>query len=343
MTHEDAHQMHPEVEARVREFVHALRSSPSAKFVLAIIVSGSACRGEEIWRNGRLISDIDLMLVTRHTNPHRSRALATIMVPFQAAGIDGGATPLPSLRHYRTFAFYEARMNGIIVWGNRNMDSLLPPVSPTDLPRWEALRVLANRMFEHLKYSCGRTTLAQASAKSYEALAEAALALEGRYRPSYRERLRELINNPPTLLAGHSYEAAITVLRSRLESQPLPSLSIEMAGHDLLSGLRNTLRQYLRTDGTVKELLCLLGQREHHWRHRVYWVGVHPRYGANTRLGVDPIIDLWHQAAVALLENPPAGIAQELVSAWKACPQIMRHHDAAYARETHSEPHMDRT
>jgi hypothetical protein len=326
--------MRPEIEARVRRFVSALESSDQAEHVLTVMVAGSACRGEEVWRDGQLMSDIDLMLVTRRTNPHRTRKLAAIMSQFRADGIDGGPTPLTSLRRFRTFAFYEARTTGIVVWGNHHISSLLPPISASDLPRWEAIRVLANRMFEHLKVACGQASPAHATAKSYEALAEAALALEGRYRPSYHHRLVEVTRNPPALLSPSTCRAAVAVLRARLQQQSIPMPTADLACHDLLSGLRGALGHYLQADGSVGELLSMLGQREHHWRHRLYWACGHPGYAMSPCLRVDPIIVLWQQAAGALLAIPTADTAKELVDAWMACPQILRHHDAEYASET---------
>lgn len=323
--------MRPQIEMRVRRFVLALQSSQQAKHVLAVIVAGSACRGEEIWRNGRLVSDIDLMLVTRRTNPYRTRSLVAIMSHFRTDGIDGGPTPLPSLRRFRTFAFYEARMNGVVVWGNYDLDCLLPPMTSTDIPRWEAIRVLANRMFEHLKLACGRRTPEQTVAKSYEALAEASLVLEGRYRPSYKARLTELVMNPPGLLSPNACEAAVGILRARLgEDQLIPIRCTDTARRDLLHGLRDALRGYLQADGTLTELLGLLGRQEHHWRHRAYWAIVRPGH-ASALLRVDPSIALWQKAAAALQAGPAANEAEELVDAWSACPSILRHHDPAYA------------
>jgi hypothetical protein len=108
----------------------------------------------------------------------------------------------------------------------------------------------------------------------------------------------------------------------------------DLACYDLMSGLRGALSHYLQADGSVCQLLNLLGQRECHWRHRLYWAGGHPRYAMGPSLRIDPIIVLWQQAAGALLAIPTADTAKELVDAWKACPQILRHHDAQYAGET---------
>jgi hypothetical protein len=323
MTVNVTYAMRPEIEARVRKFALALQSSKHAADVLAVIVSGSACRGEEIWSNGRLASDIDLMLVTRHTNPRLTHALAALMDPYREDGIDGGPTPLTSLRRYRTLAFYEARATGVVAWGRRDLDELLPLVQPEDLPRWEAVRVLANRMFEHLKAIAGQVEPSRAAAKSYEALVEAGLTLEGRYRPSYRQRLTELTENPPALLSARACDTAIAVLRSRLEHRAIRIPSTDIARHDLLAGLHDTLHTYLDANGTLAELLQHLQHTERHWRHRVYWAMTKPGRAGHRSLRTDPIIALWQQAASVLARSPTARSARTLVDSWRSCPQIL--------------------
>jgi hypothetical protein len=338
MSVDTATSMRPEIEERVHRFVRVLNSSTHARHIEAVVVAGSACRGEEIWRNGQLLSDIDLMLITQRTNPSRTRSITRIMNDFRADGIDGGLTPLTSLRRFRTFAFYEAYATGVMVSGNSPLETLLPPTSAADLPLWEAIRILANRMFEQLKATCGLTAPGQAAAKSYEALAEAALALESRYRPTYRLRLAELTSNPPSLLSVPVHNAATAVLRARLEQKDFSIPDAHVACRDLLEGLHRALCNYLDTDGTLIELLGLLGKRERHWRHRAYWAPTHPGYLLRTSMRVDPIILLWQQAASALLAAPAADRAQDLVNAWKSCPQILRHHDGAYAVQTRASP-----
>jgi hypothetical protein len=337
MTADVTNKMRPEIEDRAGKFTRALQSSKLAADVLAVIVSGSAGRGEEIWSNGRLASDIDLMLVTRRTNPRLTHALAALMDPYRDDGIDGGPTPLTSLHRFRTLAFYEARATGVVVWGSHQLDELLPLVLPEDLPRWEAVRVLANRMFEHLKAMSGQAQPVGAAAKSYEALVEAGLTLEGRYRPSYRQRLTELTENPPSLLSPQACEAAIAVLRARLEHLPLRTPPADIARRDLLAGLHDALESYLEANGSLAELLALLARKERHWRHRLYWAMTKPRQASHP-LRADPIIGLWQQAATALARPTTAGSARTLVDSWRACPQILHGAESPPAARTRISP-----
>jgi hypothetical protein len=323
--------MRPAVQERVREFVDVLKSSPHARYVLAVVVAGSAGRSEDRWHEGRLISDIDLMLVTPRTNPVRTRRLGRVMAPFRSLGIDGGPTPLPSLQRFRTLAFYEARATGKVVWGSYGLDELIPAIGPADIPRWEAVRVLANRAFEHIKLACGQTTPEVATHKSYEALSEAALVLEARYRPTYRERLSELIVERPSLLDLRSYEAAVEVHKMRLGmSGSRPRRTPGEAADALLRGLHDALTNYLGVSGSVAELLRELGERERHWKHRVYW-GVTRPGQARSAVQLDPIIRLWQEAAALLRTGSSQRQAESLLTAWRACPQILRNQDASYA------------
>lgn len=327
----DDYAMRPAVQERVAKFVDALESSSQARSVLAVIVAGSASRSEDRWCEGRLISDIDLMLVTPRTNPMRTKNLARVMAPFSGLGIDGGPTPLPSLQRFRTLAFYEARATGKVVWGSYQLDDLIPDIGPADIPHWEMVRVLANRMFEHLKLACGQTTPELAIYKAYEALSEAALVLEGRYRPSYRERLSELIVARPSLLDPQPYEAAIAVLQARLDiSGRRPQLAQSEATDALLTGLRHALEAYLGTSGSVAQLLRELGQQEQHWKHRFYWSVTRPKSAIST-MQIDPIIALWQDAAALLRSGPTEAKAEALLNAWRACPQILLNHDGSYS------------
>jgi hypothetical protein len=332
--HESHSPPRPEITARVDRFVDALRCTKLAGAVVSVIVAGSASRGEETWQSGKLVSDIDLMLVTRRTNPLLAGSLSAAMDPFRRDGIDGGVTPLTSLRKYRTFAFYEAQAAGVVAWTNGASPPSWPAVRPHDIPRWESIRVLANRMFEQLKAVCGQTSPRQAANKSYEALVEAALGLEGRYRPTYRQRLAEVTSYAPALLQPRVLDTAASVLQARLGELPANHLSVKVSRADLLEGLGIALRSYLGCDGELAELLRILASRERHWRHRVYWAGAgHAAQSGIAKSHADPIISLWQQAAAILTGASTSPKIPRLIAAWKACPQILHGADPAYAAQ----------
>ena len=89
--------MDPRIRARVADFLADLDRDPVAADVLGVVVSGSAARGEEVWRGGELLSDIDLMVLTRRTSPRLITAIDAVIGRHRQAGIDGGQTPLRPL------------------------------------------------------------------------------------------------------------------------------------------------------------------------------------------------------------------------------------------------------
>jgi hypothetical protein len=314
--------VNPAVKERVDGFLADLERAPVARHVLGVVVSGSAARGEEIWAGDRLVSDIDLMVLTRRTDPRLIAAIERVIARHRHAGIDGGQVPVGPLRRYLTFAFYEARANGVVVAGAADPHRLVPPTVPADLPVWEGVRVLANRLMEHVKLAVGETSAERAVAKSYEALAEAVLAAEKRYRPSYTERLAELERDPPRSMPGEVRDATVAVLRNRLgdAAAALPA-DPAIARRHLVAGLGRLISLYTGVEDPAADGLARLARRERHWRHRVYWAA---RLAATGRwseidLRADPVVRLWQRALHADALSTEDRL--RLLRDWRACPQ----------------------
>jgi predicted nucleotidyltransferase len=312
------------VKERVEEFLADLERSAVRRHVLGVVVSGSAARGEEIWDGERLLSDIDLMVLTRRTSPRLIAAVERVVSRHRIRGIDGGAVPLGPLAGYLTCAFYEARCNGVVVHGSVDLERLVPPTHPHDLPLWEGVRVLANRVLEHVKYDAGEISAPRVVAKSYEALAEAYLLVEGRYRPSYAERLAELELLPPEAPA-EAVASMLAVLRTRLDGTSAP-VDVDQARAHLLDGLATVAARYTGVAGGLRAQLDAIAGRERHWKHRLFWsaVLVGQRRWSGVRLTVDPVVDVWRRA-VALAAGRPSDRAERLrvLGDWRACPQIL--------------------
>lgn len=316
--------MNPAVKERVDAFLADLSRAPVARNVLGVVVSGSAARGEEIWAGDRLVSDIDLMVLTRRTDPRLITGIERVIARHRPAGIDGGQVPLGPLRTHLTFAFYEARANGVVVAGAVEPHGLVPPTDPTDLPVWEGVRVLANRLMEHVKLAVGETSAQRAVAKSYEALAEAYLVAEGRYRPSYTERLAELRIAAPAAAPPEVVTAMTTVLRDRLgAATTVPPPDPATARRHLADGLGYLISRYTGVEDPADEGLARLARRERHWRHRLYWAARLAAAGRWTEvtLGVDPVLPLWRHALH--LDAMSTVDQRTLLRDWRACPQVV--------------------
>jgi hypothetical protein len=319
--------VNPAVKERVDAFLADLERAPVARHVLGVVVSGSAARGEEIWAGDRLVSDIDLMVLTRRTDPRLIAAIERVVARHRPAGIDGGQVPLGPLRRHLTFAFYEAGVNGVVVAGAADPRRIVPRTEPADLPVWEGVRVLANRLMEHVKLAVGETSAERAVAKSYEALAEAYLAAERRYRPSYAERLGEIERRPPDAPA-EVVEAMKAVLRGRLAAVPGAAAALAPADpatarRHLVDGLSRLISRHTGVDDPAADGLARLARRERHWRHRLYWAARLASTGRwrEVDLRVDPVVRLWQRA----LDADPASTedGHRLLRDWRACPQLL--------------------
>jgi hypothetical protein len=291
--------------------------------IKAVVVTGSAARGEEVWIGSTLCSDIDVMVVTKSESLRLSAAIDRMIGEYREWGIDGGRIPTRSLRSYGTLFFYEARHGGVIVAGDTAVLSLVRMKCPTQIPTWEAFRVLANRALEVVKAKHGVIPPETAVRKCYEALCDACLVLEGRYRPSFRARLDEIARKPLDPIVDGLNDIARTTLERRLAGSSTPiGRTIEEACGDLITGLTVALASYLGTTGTAEDLLSVLGRSEFHPGHRLYWAARDLRAGRlPSHLRVDPVITVWSRALNCLRSESEDW---RLLDDWARCPQILK-------------------
>jgi len=175
---------------------------------------------------------------------------------------------------------------------------------------------------EHVKYGAGLIPAERVVAKSYEALAEAHLLVERRYRPSYAERLAELERRAPAAPA-EVVAGMVAVLRARLDHARLSDVDVEAARVHLVDGLGRVGARYTHRPGGAAEQLRVLARTEWHWRHRLFWAAVLARQGRwrDASLSVDPVVDIWRRALRLVTEG--SGDAGQLLRDWRACPQIL--------------------
>jgi hypothetical protein len=315
--------MRPEIASRVSAFADQLRQSALWPRIVAVVVTGSAARGEEVWAGDTLCSDIDVMVVTKSESLRLSTAIDRMIREHRAQGIDGGRIPTRSLRRYGTLFFYEARHGGAVVAGDSTVLDLVQMEHPTQIPVWEAFRVLANRALEVVKAQRGVVPVETAVRKCYEALGDAVLVLEGRYRPSFRGRLDEITRQPLDLFVDDLDDIVRTVLERRLAGSALSvGRTIEQARHDLVAGLTVCLGRHLGRSGTADELLAVLARSEFHLGHRVYWSARELRARrVPSALRVDPIVTVWSRALHCLQTGSDD---PRLLEDWVRCPQILK-------------------
>jgi hypothetical protein len=317
----------PRIKDRVGAFLADLDASPVSRHVLGVVVAGSAARGEEVWSGGRLISDIDLMVLTRRTNPILIGRIDRVIARHASQRVDGGQVPLGPLATYLTLAFVEARANGVVVRGAVDPARIIPPTDPADIPLWEGVRVLANRLVEHVKYEDGALSAERVVAKSYESLAEAHLVLERRHRPSYAERLDEIERRPPAGVPAEAVARMVAVLRARVHqhgplSADVTGDDVALARADLLAGLTRVAARYTGAPGGPADQLRALARSQRHWKHRGYWAATRLRQRRPVSLTVDPIVAVW-QDTLAVLADPDPARRRSVLRDWRMCPQIL--------------------
>ncbi len=319
--------MRDAIRERVMEFVRDLVASPARDDVLAVVVSGSAARQEERWVDGVLLSDIDVMVISRSSRLRldRSRTVEAVIGRHLNHNIEGGRIPVSTL-NYLTLANFEARHRGVVVYGDPDVLLRIPMEEPSQIPAWEAMRLVANRLFEHLKLRAGATREDAAVLKSYEAIAESQLVLEGRYRPTFHERTIEIEHSAlhsPVTDAGAHYAAAEAIRRgassSTLDASPSKAL------RDLHLQLTATMVALDLPGETLGQRFEALERREFHLAQRVYWTarGV-GRADGRHRPTIDPILQVWKAGIRGLSGNITETESSALVLLWQQCPQIFK-------------------
>ncbi len=132
--------------------------------ITALILTGSIARGEGSFMRGkkgrvRLLGDVEFLLVAK--DPAQARELAAKVEHIfsdilRGIGIEpdvdvGSVTPeyFENLKPH-IFAV-ELKEHGKVIVGDRSILALIPDFGAEDIPRWDALHLLFNRMIEHMK------------------------------------------------------------------------------------------------------------------------------------------------------------------------------------------------
>ncbi len=314
-----------EVHRRMTAVSEDLLSARWSGRIEAIVVSGSASRAEEIWRDGELISDIDVMVVTRSESLRLAEAIGSVLRSHACAGVSGGRITLRALRAYKTLAFYEAKLTGVVVAGRADVLDEVAMHGPGDLPCWEGLRLVANRLFEHVKLAQGLVDVGSCVRKSYEAIAEAQLVLEGRYRPSFAARAHELREHPPAGPVPNMAELYHEAIQARFgngDGQGLPSAATAL--RDLTLQLDALLLDQTGLTGSADAQLARLSRARGSLGRRLLWTVHLARSGRVEPRAMlrDPAIELWRKGIAFLAgEGGDRLCGERLYQDWTAAPQ----------------------
>jgi len=180
----------------------------------AVVLTGSLARDEATWvrqpAGWKLLGDAEFLLVFEAgaaLPPQPAIGLLTdeLQGLLRRDGILGRVQLTPAWPEYFTrlepdiFA-YELRACGRVVWGERDVLSLIPSFTPAHIPLEDAWRLLANRMIELLEAvaaieactGCIPERVLYCTVKLYLDMATSLLLFAGSYAPTYRERERRV-------------------------------------------------------------------------------------------------------------------------------------------------------
>jgi hypothetical protein len=289
-----------------------------------VVVCGSAARGEEIVAGPGSASDVDVMVVTASGSLLLGRAIQRVLARHAANGLEGSRVPLSTLARHRTVLNYEARQTGVVVAGDATVLELVPVTRPDEIPAWEAVRLLFNRMYEHVKFAAGLTSEAHCVRKSYEALGEAELIVRGRYRPTFAERVEGVRAAGLATPVDDLPAKYLLVHEARFGASTSIGITGREALDDLCRGLRWQLAEFTGAGGDVEGQLAVIAESQRHYSHRLYWLAASTLEGRPLVRGLrwDPVLDIWRRGYLFLSGRDRADPSR-LVRDWRRCPQIL--------------------
>lgn len=204
------------------------------KHVAALILTGSIARGEGSFieaadGRARLLGDVEFLLVSE--SPERERAVAAGLEAALSeallgegihAPVDVGTVRPDYFDGIRPHIFgVELKAHGKVVAGDRSIMERMPEFGPRDIPRWDAIHLLFNRMVEQMIALEGllhgdaediRNAYYQ-NIKLTVDMGGSLLAFQRRYLTTYRERARAV--EPALYFVDHAGT------RERLSTLPL--------------------------------------------------------------------------------------------------------------------------
>lgn len=272
-----------------------------------------------------IASDIDVMVITGSSGLLLGRKIHKTIRDAGGGVIQGSRVGLQQLCSYRTLVHFEAKHAGYVADGDHSVLECIRMANADDIPTWEAVRLLLNRVFAYLEFKAGELDGAQCAAKLYEAMGDSLLLLDGRYHPSFASRLEAMTKTPVnTAAVPHLVATYKDVVRARLGGPSAQVGRPETAVSDLISTLEHVLRTIHQCDSDLDALMSLTEREHRNLRQRAYWLAVTTAEGrpcfATTR--VDPAFIVWRNGIAHTLDPAlSARAASKLVKEWKRCPK----------------------
>ncbi len=176
----------------------------------AIVLTGSLARDEATFVQAapgvKLLGDADFFVVFRDGCPLPPASVTLALVKeaeakVAAAGVEASISFAMVYGGYferlpRHISAYELRSNGLVIWGEQEILSLIPDFGAAAVSREDAWRLLANRLIELFELLAGKQHESEAyeemlqyrAAKLFLDMATSYLIFAGDYRATYRGR-----------------------------------------------------------------------------------------------------------------------------------------------------------
>ena len=217
---------------------------------VAIIWFGSAVRNQVTKHNGVMLSDIDIMVISRLSffymlyNKGAARYL-------EKEGHECGVTYMMprQLKKRRDMMMSDLFDSGIVMYGKKNILNKYR-FDKIEIPRWEGLRYLFN-MTAHLKLYNNQQKQKENQVefqyilvKCYIAIAKAYAVFQRQYSSDYSELLN-MVKNGTIEIPEQIYSNIIYALQFKLNIIEYSYISLSQTRTDLLNSLKCLLSKYL--------------------------------------------------------------------------------------------------
>lgn len=301
----------------------------------AIVLIGSLARGEATIKKGQILSDLDMHIVTKTFSTSVDRKISSLVkkhceyLPFK---IYFGTVPRFLYGIYKCIEYYEARKNGYVIYGPRNVTDEISIKDPAQIPVWEGVRLLLNRALGLLESFHNRRNGDYAIAKSYLGIAEAYLVFDKRYRATYRERHDEILNRCRLKCVDNFLEKYLSAYRYKMNFQEdIGNLTLHRTVADLLKAVNYFLGLFLDCSGSLQQKLEALSSRFLNPYHSLllFWNKIEKGKFDPRFLFIEPCIYIWKRGMNHLIDiergkqDSKDVRLNELLQEWKNTPQFL--------------------
>jgi len=190
----------------VKIILHHLRKKP-----LGIILCGGFGRGEgTVIKDGQQVkpvNDYDLLIVSAENQIDTQKIGEQITRTLGIKLVEVGVISPDELRRLPPSQWaYDLKYGSCVIFGDKDVWQLIPEISPKDIPKWEAIKLLCNRMagiLGSIHYNSKAQSLAIKNKVWFRvqidhmliACGDASLILCADYHHLYREKLKRLFTH----------------------------------------------------------------------------------------------------------------------------------------------------